>query len=75
MTGNTARAEGAGRVCWALAIVAPTLGAQRQAGQQSGTSVFIAGVADPATGQPLEGSEVWLIGGRRLALANALGEA
>lgn len=43
--------------------------------QASGTSVFIAGVADAETGQPLEDAEVVFLELRRLARANALGEA
>lgn len=45
-------------------------------GAQSGRpSVLVAGVADAATGQPLEGAEVVLTRSLRLARANALGEA
>jgi hypothetical protein len=43
--------------------------------QASGSSLFIAGVADAETGQPLEDAEVVFIELRRLARANALGEA
>jgi hypothetical protein len=42
MMGDKARAFGAGLVCWALAIVPPTLGEQQQAARQSGTSVLTA---------------------------------
>jgi hypothetical protein len=60
MMGDKARAFGAGLVCWALAIVPTTLGAQPEAGRQVGTSVLIAGgVADSETGQPLEGAEAF----------------
>ena len=52
------------------AALGPTLGAQ-----PGRKSVFIAGVADAETGQPLEDAEVVFLGLRRLARANALGEA
>jgi hypothetical protein len=43
--------------------------------QTSSKSLFIAGVADAETGQPLQDAEVVFIELRRLARANALGEA
>ena len=43
--------------------------------QSSRKSLFIAGVADAETGQPLEEAEVLFVELRRLARANALGEA
>src|SRR5688572_24121853 len=59
-------------LCAGLALCAVTF---RPLGAQRGTSVFVAGVADAETGQPLEGAEVLLLGERRVTRANALGEA
>jgi hypothetical protein len=55
----------------AVAALAPP----RTLGAQSGTSTLIAGVADAATGAPLEGAEILFVKLHRLGRANTMGEA
>src|SRR5688572_14145103 len=63
-------------MCAGLVLCTPGLGGTAPSlGAQGRTSVLVAGVADAETGQPLENAEVVLLGLRRLARANALGEA
>jgi len=58
-----------------VALAAAVLLPNAMGAQPHGGSVFVAGVADAETGQPLEGAEVILLGAYRFARANALGEA
>jgi len=57
------------------AIIAGTFVGSALGAQGGGTSVFVAGVADAETGQPLEGAEILLTGEYRLLRANTMGEA